>query len=55
MGAKYWEVMSNQRNIGGSGEYCGDYDAPFGCINVLYHEALGGKCDAEHIVCHTLG
>jgi tubulin beta len=29
--------------IGGDGEYCGDDDAQFDCINVLYHEASGGK------------
>ena len=29
--------------IGSDGEYCGDDDAQFDRINVLYHEASGGK------------
>jgi tubulin beta len=29
--------------IGGNGEYYGDNDAQLGHINVLYHEASGGK------------
>jgi tubulin beta len=29
--------------IGGGSEYCGDNDAQLGHINVLYHEASGGK------------
>ena len=29
--------------IGGDGEYCGNNDAQLGRINVLYHEASGGK------------
>ena len=30
-------------DIGGGGEYCGDYGAQLGRTNVLYHEASGGK------------
>jgi tubulin beta len=30
-------------NIGGGGEYCGSNDTQLGRINVLYHEASGGK------------
>jgi tubulin beta len=29
--------------IGGDGEYCGGNDAQLGRINILYHEAPGGK------------
>jgi tubulin beta len=36
-------VLCDKHGIGGDGEYCGDNDAPFGRINVLYHEASGGK------------
>jgi len=28
---------------GGGGEHCGDNDAQLGRINVIYHEASGGK------------
>jgi tubulin beta len=30
-------------DIGGDGEYCGDNDAQLGRINVIDHEASGGK------------
>jgi tubulin beta len=35
--------MCDEHGIGGSGEYCGDSDAHIDQINVLYHEALGGR------------
>jgi hypothetical protein len=44
--------MCDEHGIGGSGEYCGDNDAHLGRINVLYHEALGGRCDAYNLVSH---
>jgi hypothetical protein len=34
---------------------CGDNDAHLGRINVFYHEALGGKCDADNPLNHTPG
>jgi tubulin beta len=43
MKTKFLEVMCDDHGIGGSGEYCGDNDAHLDRINVLYHEALGGK------------
>jgi hypothetical protein len=43
MGTKFWEVVCDEHGIGSGGEYCGDNDAHLGRINVLYHEALGGK------------
>jgi hypothetical protein len=46
-------VVCDENGIGGSGEYCGENDAPIDRINVLYHEALGGNCDAENVVNHT--
>ena len=49
MGAKSWEVVCDEHGIGGSGEYCGDNDAHLGRINLFYHEALGGKYDAENL------
>jgi hypothetical protein len=36
-------VVCDEHGIGCSGEYFGDNDAHFDRINVLYHEALGGK------------
>jgi tubulin beta len=43
MGTKFWEAVFDERGTGGDGEYCGDNDAQLGRINVLYHEASGGK------------
>ena len=43
IGARFCEVVCDEHGIGGSGEYCGDNDAHFGRINVLNHEASGGK------------
>jgi hypothetical protein len=43
MGTKFWEVVCDENGIGGSGEYCGESNAHLGSINVIYHEALGGK------------
>jgi tubulin beta len=43
MGTKFWEVLCDENGIGGDGEYYGDNDAHLDCINVLYHEASGGK------------
>jgi hypothetical protein len=36
-------VVCDEHDIGGSGEYCGDSDSHCGRVNVLCHEALGGK------------
>jgi hypothetical protein len=47
MGTKFWEVVCDEHGIGGSGEYRGDNDVHFDRIDVIYHEAFGGKCDAE--------
>jgi hypothetical protein len=53
MGARFWEVVCDENGIGGSGEYCGDSDAHRNRINVFFHEASGGKCDADNLVNHT--
>jgi hypothetical protein len=42
-GTKFWEVVCDEHGTGGSGKYCGDHVAHHGRINVLYHEASGGK------------
>jgi hypothetical protein len=44
MGKKSWEMVYDEHGIGGgSSEYCGGNDAQLGRIDVLYHEASGGK------------
>ena len=43
MGTKFSEVVCDEHGIGGSGKYCGENDAHFDRINLLYHEASGGK------------
>ena len=43
MGTKFWEVVCDERGIGGSGKYCVDSDSHLGRINIFYREALGGK------------
>jgi hypothetical protein len=43
MSTKFWEVACDEHGIGDSGENCGDNDAHFDRISVLYHEASGGK------------
>jgi hypothetical protein len=48
-------VVCDEHGIGGSSEYCGDNDVLLGRINVFYHEAFGGKCDADNLVSHTRG
>jgi hypothetical protein len=47
--------MCDEHGIGGSREYCGDNDAHLDRINVFYHEAFGGKSDADYLVNHTRG
>jgi hypothetical protein len=37
-------VVRDEHGIGGSGEYFGDNDAHLDRINLVYHEASGGKC-----------
>jgi tubulin beta len=43
MGIKFWGLLSDENGIGGDGEYCGDNNAQLGRVNVLCHEAPGGK------------
>jgi hypothetical protein len=48
-------VVCDEHGIGGSGEYFGYNNAHLDIISALYHESLGGKCDAENLVNHTCG
>ena len=55
MVTKFLEVVCDEHGIGSSGEYCGDNDSHLDRINVFYHEAFGGKYDADYLVNHTRG
>jgi hypothetical protein len=46
-------VLCDEHGIGGEREYFSDNDAHLGRVNALYHGALGGKYDAEHLVNQT--
>uniref|UniRef100_A0A7N8WW30 Tubulin/FtsZ GTPase domain-containing protein n=1 Tax=Mastacembelus armatus TaxID=205130 RepID=A0A7N8WW30_9TELE len=43
IGAKFWEVISDEHDIDPSGTYHGDSDLQLERINVYYNEATGGK------------
>jgi hypothetical protein len=47
---KYWEVVCDEQSIGGDGKYCGGNAAQLGRINVLYHEASGGKYEPRAVL-----
>ncbi|XP_062239262.1 tubulin beta chain-like isoform X8 [Platichthys flesus] len=43
IGAKFWEVISDEHGIDPSGTYHGDNELQLERINVYYNEATGGK------------
>ena len=43
IGAKFWEVISDEHGIDPTGTYHGDSDLQLERINVFYNEATGGK------------
>ncbi|CAB1414281.1 unnamed protein product [Pleuronectes platessa] len=43
IGAKFWEVISDEHGIDPSGTYHGDNERQLERINVYYNEATGGK------------
>uniref|UniRef100_A0A3B5QI74 Tubulin/FtsZ GTPase domain-containing protein n=2 Tax=Xiphophorus TaxID=8082 RepID=A0A3B5QI74_XIPMA len=43
IGAKFWEVISDEHGIDPTGAYHGDSDLQLDRINVYYNEASGGK------------
>ena len=43
IGAKFWEVISDEHGIDPTGAYHGDSDLQLERINVYYNEATGGK------------
>ena len=48
-------MVRDENGIDGSGEYCGGNDAHLDRIDVFYHEALGGKYDADYLVNNASG
>uniref|UniRef100_A0A8C6UGI6 Tubulin/FtsZ GTPase domain-containing protein n=1 Tax=Neogobius melanostomus TaxID=47308 RepID=A0A8C6UGI6_9GOBI len=43
IGAKFWEVISDEHGIDPTGTYHGDCDLQLDRISVYYNEATGGK------------
>merc|ERR1711963_288586 len=43
IGAKFWEIISDEHGIDPSGSYGGTSDLQLERINVYYNEATGGK------------
>merc|ERR1712071_169816 len=43
IGAKFWEIISDEHGIDATGSYCGTSDLQLERINVYYNEANGGK------------
>ncbi|XP_077415686.1 tubulin beta-4B chain-like isoform X8 [Vanacampus margaritifer] len=43
IGAKFWEVISDEHGVDPTGTYHGDSDLQLDRINVYYNEATGGK------------
>ncbi len=43
IGAKFWEIISDEHGIDPTGSYHGDSDLQLERINVYYNEASGGK------------
>ncbi|KAL0602416.1 Tubulin beta-8 chain [Plecturocebus cupreus] len=50
MGAKFWEVISDEHGIDSAGTYHGDSDLQLACISVYYNEASSGR----YVVCTVL-
>ena len=43
IGAKFWEIISDEHGIDPTGSYTGESDLQLERINVYYNEASGGK------------
>merc|ERR1711997_193953 len=43
IGAKFWEIISDEHGIDPTGSYAGDSDLQLERINVYYTEATGGR------------
>lgn len=51
IGAKFWEVISDEHGVDPTGMYHGDSDLQLERINVYFNEAVGGI--AETVVFHS--
>ena len=47
IGAKFWEVISDEHGVDPTGTYHGDSDLQLERINVYYNEATGGRYGAR--------
>lgn len=54
IGAKFWEVISDEHSIDATGTYYGDSDVQLERINVYYNEAVGGKYGKNVLKFHVL-
>ena len=43
IGAKFWEIISDEHGINSSGKYIGDTDLQLENINVYFNEGIGGR------------
>merc|ERR1712093_145203 len=50
IGAKFWEVISDEHGIDPTGTYHGDSDLQLERINVYYNEATGGRYVPRNIL-----
>ncbi|KAJ3308015.1 hypothetical protein HDU76_004186 [Blyttiomyces sp. JEL0837] len=50
IGAKFWEVISDEHGIDPTGRYHGDNDMQLDKINVYFHEGIGGKYVPRNIL-----
>ena len=50
IGAKFWEVVSDEHGIDPTGTYHGDSDLQLERINVYYNEATGGRYVPRNIL-----
>merc|ERR1712008_84416 len=48
IGAKFWEIISDEHGIDPTGCYQGTSDLQLERINVYYNEASGGKCPSRY-------
>ncbi|KAF4790963.1 tubulin beta-4B chain [Turdus rufiventris] len=53
IGAKFWEVISDEHGIDPTGSYHGDSELQLERINVYYNEAAGRRMGAQQGSCDT--
>uniref|UniRef100_A0A4W4EMU2 Tubulin/FtsZ GTPase domain-containing protein n=1 Tax=Electrophorus electricus TaxID=8005 RepID=A0A4W4EMU2_ELEEL len=55
IGAKFWEVISDEHGIDATGSYQGDSDLQLERINVYYNEASGKGYSSQHLLIQVTG